>query len=706
MDASSWAVAEQSVHPASEDDFQQFLDMNGLGSMTDGINYNFQDFQSSSATQMLQQTPRDHLDIPMSGTDAPMILSPTVSGMQQQIPTMTTAGPYQSVPATMMPPPTPSEALVDSIDAQIQFLQQQKIRHQQRQLEEQQAAFFRQHNRVIPPTPRSLEIQPATRQYYTQPNSAEQQQKQQQQQRQQQQQQQQETVDYQYQRLKDPSDMSFTPLVSPAVTPLESQFSIDTQFAVPGAYFSPLTSPALHAQTDPLAVFDQRRSAASTSSPVDMDLDSAAAPASNVVPGDLAKKTRKNAAKARAKSSVKQSPISKPMRRRTATTPSLNAQVLSELAESVEQDQDSQLLPTPMMHTSSSSANGVTDSEDCSVSPEPLNDTAPVEMPPPPLPQSRSAKPSPRIGPQNGTIPSSLQPHRPGIASPATPASLMKLHSPSTRSSATKTSGQEAADTDNIELFQLPESANFPTASTTPTPTQTPKENGTSKALSVVPLPPPALVKPPVSSSATQSPQLVGGSGPGTRKTPQLLPKGNKKRGSVSSIPASPALRPKISPNIKPLIPGGPDVEEAASHLLATKSNYQRILEGSTLPGVTYPSELSTNLTSKRTSHKIAEQGRRNRINSALQEIAMLLPRPPPRDSESEGGADGKSKERNGGGHHPAVPSSKASTVEMAIEYIKQLQKEVAEANRRAEEAEKKLEAKAAEGRESASKKE
>jgi hypothetical protein len=105
------------------------------------------------------------------------------------------------------------------------------------------------------------------------------------------------------------------------------------------------------------------------------------------------------------------------------------------------------------------------------------------------------------------------------------------------------------------------------------------------------------------------------------------------------------------------------------------------------LPGVSYPSELSTNLTSKRTSHKIAEQGRRNRINSALHEIATLLPRPP-KDSEGEGSDSKREKEKdkNGGG-----PNSKASTVEMAIEYIKQLRQEVLEATRRAAEGEKKL---------------
>jgi hypothetical protein len=275
----------------------------------------------------------------------------------------------------------------------------------------------------------------------------------------------------------------------------------------------------------------------------------------------------------------------------------------------------------------------------------------------------------------------------------------MKLSSPSNGSAGARADSQEAVDTDQIETFELPESANFLNRTTpsnnVPTPKQPSQDRASSKTPSLAPLASPSLAKQPGgTSSATQSPQLLAGSGFGSRKTPQLLPRGSKKRGSVSSIPVSPALRPKISPSIKPLLPGGPDVEEAASHLLATKSNYQRILEGNTLPGVSYPSELSTNLTSKRTSHKIAEQGRRNRINSALLEIATLLPRPP-KDSEGEGSDTKKDKEKGGGGGGGgSAPNSKASTVEMAIEYIKQLQQEVVEANRRAEEAERKLEKK------------
>jgi hypothetical protein len=170
-------------------------------------------------------------------------------------------------------------------------------------------------------------------------------------------------------------------------------------------------------------------------------------------------------------------------------------------------------------------------------------------------------------------------------------------------------------------------------------------------------------------------------------------------------VHVSPALRPKISPSIKPLIRGGSLVsEDTASLLLASKSNYQNILEGTHLPGVSYPTELSTNLTSKRTSHKIAEQGRRNRINSALQEIATLLPYSCSKDSGNEGkSGSGEAGEKDDGGVGAGAgtkgggqsANSKASTVELAIEYIKKLKQEVAEANRRAEEAEKKLEMRA-----------
>jgi vacuolar-type H+-ATPase subunit I/STV1 len=117
-------------------------------------------------------------------------------------------------------------------------------------------------------------------------------------------------------------------------------------------------------------------------------------------------------------------------------------------------------------------------------------------------------------------------------------------------------------------------------------------------------------------------------------------------------------------------VAGGTDNTHAL--LLASKSNYQNILDGTTVPGVVYPTSLSTNLTSKRTSHKIAEQGRRNRINMALQEMQALLP------STLVAATDAKSPESSAA----QSSNSKAAKVESAIDYIKQLKQEVSEKDR------------------------
>lgn len=170
-----------------------------------------------------------------------------------------------------------------------------------------------------------------------------------------------------------------------------------------------------------------------------------------------------------------------------------------------------------------------------------------------------------------------------------------------------------------------------------------------------------------------------------------------KKRQSTSSATISPALRPKISPSISPLVPAtGPGMAhlsaETSALYLASKSNYQNILEGTHLPGVSYPETLAENLTSKRTSHKIAEQGRRNRINLALKEIETLLPQS---ILASQGKKDRSASQEAGEGESKssaaAQGASKASTVEMAIVYIKSLQSELKETQDKLDAAEKRL---------------
>ena len=116
------------------------------------------------------------------------------------------------------------------------------------------------------------------------------------------------------------------------------------------------------------------------------------------------------------------------------------------------------------------------------------------------------------------------------------------------------------------------------------------------------------------------------------------------------------------------------------------------------MPGVSYPEALAENLSSKRTSHKIAEQGRRNRINTALKEIEALLPQSilAGNRKDRDGSNDNEDGERATSSGQSA---SKASTVEMAIAYIRALQAEVKETKEKLDAAEKKL----ADGRSSSS---
>ncbi|PMB65731.1 Phosphorus acquisition-controlling protein [Beauveria bassiana] len=679
MSSAAWEGQDQHMASGPDDDFHQFLDMTGMGTIPDAtaMQFDFHPFNdgSSAAPQPMmasaphpqhsqhQQQQQPHQasstgDALMADSD-PSAMIPRSDGLLQNHTPAMSAVSHPSMLASSAPDS------ISNIDAQIHYLQQQKFHQQQRQLHEQQATFYGTHAHSVPPTPQSLEMPPGSGQFYSQAEQMPQR----------------TAYDRGYHQRMAEQDMAFTPLVSPAVTPLDPHFNMDSAFAVPGSYFSPLTSPALHAQPDG-SIYDH--STNSNNSPIDMDLETAPV-AQPVQPSqDLAKKARRNnAAKARSKSAVKNSPISKPQRRKTGPSPALVSQVLSEVDERrLQSGGETGLLPLPATSTEGSE-------ENASVSPENLTD-----MPPPPVPARRSNSKSPYIQAQtassNQAPPLSLnedrqQPH------PATPASLMKLASPKGKKLQSTQQGDTA--TEQIESLELPESvSNRPLAPiNTQIASQFPANDQPASARSTTlhPSPSPNLRPTGGTISANASPSLGPRStGPSARKTPQMLLRNSRNRSS-GSVHVSPALLPRISPNIKPLIPGTPGMSaEDTSRLLMSKSNYQNILEGNTVPGVSYPTELSTNLTSKRTSHKIAEQGRRNRINSALQIMASLLPdhaKPSSEDGEDNKAGGGSSNNNN------STQSSKASVVENAIVHMKYLQKENGDLKKELEELRSKL---------------
>ncbi|KAF8251654.1 hypothetical protein K440DRAFT_538941 [Wilcoxina mikolae CBS 423.85] len=448
--------------------------------------------------------------------------------------------------------------------------------------------------------------------------------------------------------------MIFTPLVSPAVTPLETEFSRHIpDFVMPGA-FSPLTSPALNAHHHRTHMPNPHMS--HNPAPMQALTDPSQSPVlASGKRGSISSGRRKSTTSRNPARVVRESPSMKPQRKRAAPPTPLSAapkasntlaqqaptySPLPQTSGGSRRDPSTPAVSqqnTPMQHPLSQEG-----SSNESVSPEPLPE---VLMAPPPRRSLSSRSPM-----DDG----SSTAHKP-LNAPVTPASLMRLPKTSLPTedippismdtSEYLNRDVEAQDATNMNGKQYNEEM----------PTST-MNRSSSRTPSLTP-----SLKPSRGTSRHTSPLDPVNPGAITKKEPA---RNSRKRGSVSS---SPALQPKISPSIKPLLPIGMS-PDASAFLLASKSNYQNIVEGNhSHLGLQYPEHLSTNLTSKRTSHKIAEQGRRNRINNALAEMAGLLPPINGGSAGSDSGTTGKEQ------------TSKASTVELAIEYIRQLKRELEE---------------------------
>ena len=510
--------------------------------------------------------------------------------------------------------------------------------------------------------------------------------------------------------------MNFTPLGTPAVTPHDAQFNPAAQFAVPGEYFSPLVSPALEGQQQR----GQQTSAstASTASPVDFDMDLLGESVTQQPKSGSGRRTRRTSASTRTTGSrkVAQSPIQKPNQKRKSGLSSVIPP--KEVTELLEMHAHTRMSPTSPASARLSRAYA---SSSDSISPEPLSEGL---MRPPPKPHS--ARQSPMI-PANSKNHSPLVGPNGAGTMPATPASLMRIgpkDSPSGLSVPSTIHEQHGDDIPMLDDLILPDAAapdprnSLPKIDTlaanggdaTPRVSARGARGGPKSA----PLLPsgPSTAKPSPLASTVTSPISSASSPMLSRQQSSKGGRTAKKRGSVTQL-VSPALLPRISPSIKPLLPSGSRngsgtglgigkddaqqlTEEQHALLLTSRSNYQNLIEGRNIPGVTYPSDLPSQLTSKRTSHKIAEQGRRQRINVALQEMLGLLPKLSPgsqptkmeddEDEEDEEGGKGRKGGKGGG-------NSKAATVEHAILYIRGMQEKEAGWVREREEKDREVEA-------------
>ncbi|KAG0043329.1 hypothetical protein BGZ83_011538 [Gryganskiella cystojenkinii] len=104
---------------------------------------------------------------------------------------------------------------------------------------------------------------------------------------------------------------------------------------------------------------------------------------------------------------------------------------------------------------------------------------------------------------------------------------------------------------------------------------------------------------------------------------PTLMPQGH--RGSTQLL-VSPRLQPHLSsPSLKPWIAGVSTNEVMAR--LTSKSNYQNILDGDhTALGLSYNTDLHSGIEQRRTSHKAAEQKRRDSLKNCFDDLRQMIP--------------------------------------------------------------------------------
>jgi hypothetical protein len=154
MDSSAvWDSQDPTLSVASQDDFQQFLDM-GMSTLGDSLQFDFQDYnhQQGHGSQLMHQNDGDQIGTRMDEGHGAMGHDIT---MHEHMPSMSTAGSHPTIPGPIDGEPS-GESIVE-LDAQIQYLQQRRQQQQQQQMQEQQRNYYAQ-NRMIPPTPNSMEL--------------------------------------------------------------------------------------------------------------------------------------------------------------------------------------------------------------------------------------------------------------------------------------------------------------------------------------------------------------------------------------------------------------------------------------------------------------------------------------------------------------------------------------------------------------------
>ena len=209
------------------------------------------------------------------------------------------------------------------------------------------------------------------------------------------------------------------------------------------------------------------------------------------------------------------------------------------------------------------------------------------------------------------------------------------------------------------------------------------------------PPPPVAAIKPATSTTSKAS-------SPPAKKSRRIAAAVGTNNPSAPEHASPRALKPLlISPTLRPGPTPSPLVHDA-EHILATRSNYQNLMEGKAAAlGIAFSSNIKSGLEIRRTAHKAAEQKRRDSLKEWFDRLRreveegyvkqkekaereLLLKQQqqqekPPQEQQPQSPAD---QEQNGKDEEPK-PLSKVLLLKYAYEYISSLKDTIEEKDQR-----------------------
>ncbi|KAG9124786.1 hypothetical protein FRC07_010242 [Ceratobasidium sp. 392] len=431
-------------------------------------------------------------------------------------------------------------------------------------------------------------------------------------------------------------------LLSPAMTPNLASSSHPSPFpqnhGTPTDFFSPLTSPALEPSPNPVHPF---RQAPVSAIPSPASASFAPLPSPSFGPASGSSRQKRTAASEVESARKRASPIVKPTPPPKSTASKRTPRIRPR-GDSVAQPQP-HASPFPSPHPSGA----IDPAGDVPVStPSPVDISTTLAMPPPAVPIARAALNSDAdvnmdisesaegtpVGSANGS---------PSLA-PVTPASLMNLGHLATRPTGLM-HGTKAAN----QAQKTTESASS-SRSSLPGSTRS-ASNGSNRREK-------------------------------DNEQAKVVLKGKVPIAKAGTRPSS-AILPMISPAIKPNTSGGLSAEDIAH--LSTKSNYQNTLEGraAALGIASSHSTSSYSGDGRKTSHKAAEQKRRDSLKAGFDDLRLLLP-PITLSACAEldpGAAPPRGPPRNvpGGEDNPNRAVSKLALLRFSNEWIVKLERRV-----------------------------